>query len=294
MDNEIRLDREMFGRAVEVADGFWVAATHHRPGFSKMNPEVNNRALVFRLRDAETDRPVLLVANGVDPGVIPEVRRLERETGLEVRYVLSVGGGHHLMLPAWRDEFTKATILVGPERVPRTPSAQKLMAGGRVRAMNPDNPLPQFAGQLDAVLFRGLLGVRDKPTPFEGGREPTLFGVMKMMMSIDDPVDELWIRHAESGTVVGGENLGWILSEKTLKTFPWMMRTVMKANTVFIQDKFRKVADAEQVAACWRRVLAWRGQALMGYHEPPGEAFFGDVHGTLAKAVKAVRQLPHN
>ena len=292
MEKEIQLDRETWNRAVEVADGFWIVATHHRPGFSKMNPDINNRCLIFRLRDDDDGRPVLVVANGVDPLAIPEVRRLERETGLDVRYIISVGGGHHLMLPAWRDEFTKATVLVGPERVPRTPSAKKLMDGARISVMNPADPLPQFAGQLDAVLFRGLFGLRDHPTPYEGGPQATFFRMMKMMMSVDDPIDELWLRHAESGTIIGGENLGWILSEKTLKTFPLMIRMMMKADTVYIQDKARKVADRDQVAECWRRILGWRGRTLLGYHEPPGEAFFGDVQATLANAAKAVRQLP--
>jgi len=289
--NAIRLDREVWNQATEVADGFWIVATHHRPGFSRMNPEINNRCLIFRLRDAESGRPVLCVANGVEPTAIGEVRRIERETGLEVRYILSVGGGHHLMLPAWRDEFTKATVLVGPERVPKTPSAQKLMQGGRVSVMNPDDPLPQFKGQLDAVLFRGLFGLRDHPTPYEGGPQATMFRMMKMMMSVDNPIDELWLHHPESGTVIGGENLGWILSEKTLKTFPLMLRMMMKADTVYIQDKARKVADRDRVAACWQQILKWPGHALVGYHEPPGEGFFGDVQATLGRAAKAAGQL---
>jgi hypothetical protein len=292
MDKQIHLDREEYNRAVEVADGFWIVATHHRPGFSKMNPDINNRCMIFRVRDDQTGKPVLLIANGVEPQAIPEVRRLERETGLEVRYILSVGGGHHLLLPAWRDEFDKATVLVGPARIPRTPSAKTLMAGQRVAVMNRDNPLPQFAGQLDVVLFRGLYGLRDHPTPKEGGPEANLFRMMKMMMKVDDPTDELWLYHAQSRTVIGGENLGWILSEKTLRTFPWLLRQMMKADTVYIQDKARKVADRDQVAACWRQILKWQGRTLMGYHEPPGEAFLGDVQATLGKAVQAVGQLP--
>jgi hypothetical protein len=291
MDKAIRLDRETWNRAAEVADGFWIVATHHRPGFSKMNPDVNNRCMIFRVRD-EDGRQVLLVANGVDPSAMPEVRRLERDTGLRVRYIVSVGGGHHLMLPAWRDEFTEATVLVGPARVPRTPSARKLMQGGRVSVMDGETPLPQFAGQLDAVSFRGIFGLRDHPTPYEGGPQASAFRMMKMMMSVDDPVDELWLHHVESGTVIGGENLGWILSKKTVKTFPWMLRMMMKADTVYIQDKARKVADPAQVEACWRQILKWQGRALLGYHEPPGEAFFGDVQATLTDAAKAVRQLP--
>jgi hypothetical protein len=291
MGQGIRLEKETWDRAAEVADGFWMIATRHRPGFSRLMPEINNRCLVFRLRDDKLGKNVLLVANGVDPCAIPEVRRLERETGLDVRYVLSVGGGHHLMLPAWRDEFTKAEVLVGPARIPRTPSARKLMEGERVSVMQADDPLPQFKGQLDAVLFRGLYGVRDHKTAFEGGGEATMFRMMKLMMSIDDPVDELWLRHPATETVVAGENLGWILSEKAVKSFPLMMRMMMKTNSVYIQDKARKVADAAEVAASWDAILRWPGQTLMGYHEPPGEAFVGDARAALVSAVKAVRQL---
>jgi hypothetical protein len=294
MGQGIRIENETWDRAVEVADGFWMIATRHRPGFSRLMPEINNRCLIFRLRDDRAGKPVLLVANGVDPRVIPEVRRIERETGLEVRYILSVGGGHHLMLPAWRDEFTGAEVLVGPDRIPRTPSARKLMEGGRVSLMRGDDPLPQFKGQLDAVLFRGLYGVRDHKTAFEGGKEATMLGTMKMMMSIDDPAEELWLRHPATDTVIAGENLGWILSEKSLRAFPFMVRMMMKANTVYIQDKARKVADPAQVAACWDEVLRWPGRTLMGYHEPPGEAFIGDARAALVSAVKAVRQLGKN
>jgi hypothetical protein len=294
MGQGILLERETWDRAVEVADGFWMIATRHRPGFSRLMPEVNNRCLVFRLRDDKVGKDVLLVANGVDPHAIPEVRRLERETGLDVRYVLSVGGGHHLMLPAWRDEFTRAEVLVGPARIPRTPSARKLMEGGRVSIMNAEDPLPQFKGQLDAVLFRGLYGVRDHRTAYEGGPEATMFRMMKLMMSIDDPVDELWLRHPATETVIAGENLGWILSEKAVKAFPLMMRMMMKPNTVYVQDKARKVADPAAVAASWDEVLAWPGRTLMGYHEPPGEAFVGDARAALVSAAKAVRQLRSN
>src|SRR5438552_16542200 len=152
----LQLDREAFGRAVEVADGFWIIATRHRPGFSKMNPEINNRILLFRL--TENGQPVLVLVNGVDVSAIPEVRRIEKETGLALRYIISPGGGHHLQLPAWRDEFTSATVLVCPVRVPHTPSAQKLMSGPRVKLLDAKDPLPQFRGQLDAVVFDGLYG----------------------------------------------------------------------------------------------------------------------------------------
>jgi len=285
----LHLKRETYDRAVEVADGFWMLATRHRPGFMKMSPEVNNRCMIFRLRDAGED--VLVVANGVDPKVIPEVRRIERETGLAVKYILSVGGGHHVLLPAWRDEFTEATVLVGPERVPTTPSAQPLMRGPRVRVLNAANPLPQFAGQLDAVVFDGLYGARDHKSPYEGGQEPGFFGLMKIMRHLDVPTDELWLRHAATGTVIGGDNLGWMLSKKTLQAFPFLIRMMMKSDTVYLQEKARKIADSSRVAANWRKILAWPSETLLGYHEPPGDAFVGNGQAALAEAVRAAGQL---
>jgi hypothetical protein len=290
MREAIHLERETWEKAVAIADGFWVIATHHRPGFMKMSPDINNRCFVFKLREGE--REVLVVANGVDPKVMPEVRRLEEETGLRVRYILSVGGGHHLFLPAWRDAFTEATVLVCPVRVPTTRSAKKLVDGPRVRAMDIDDPLPQFAGELEAVVFHGLYGVRDDRTPYEGGAEPGLFKMMKMMRNLDAPVDELWLHHVPTGTVIGGENLGWILSKQSIKAFPWMLRMMMKADSVYINDKARKVADATAVAACWRRILAWDAATRLGYHELPGEAFRGDGRAALTAAVQAVGQLP--
>lgn len=96
---DAKLEREAFGKAAEIADGFWMIATRHRPGLSRRMFEINNRCLVFRLRERDGVQ-VLLVANAVEPTQsLDEVRRLERETGLRVRYVLSVGGGHHLKLP---------------------------------------------------------------------------------------------------------------------------------------------------------------------------------------------------
>jgi hypothetical protein len=291
MTTPIDLTKESYGRAVQVADGFWLLATRHHPGGSRNMPEINNRCVILRLHDRGRGQPVLCVVNGVDPAAMTEVRRLESETGLEVMYLISPGGGHHLLLPAWRDEFHAATVLVPPVRIPHTPSARKLMDGPRVQVMDPENPLPQFVGQLDAVVFRGLIGFRDNPSPLEGGPELGMFKMMREMMKMDSDVDEVWLHHVATDTVIGGENLGWILSAKTLKTFPLMMRMMMKPDTVFVQKQARKVKDRQVVAACWKQVLAWPSKTLIGYHEPPGEGFVGDGQAALRAAVAKAGQL---
>src|SRR5437763_3873743 len=100
------LSGEATGRAVPVFEGVWLIATRHRPGLSKHMFEINNRCFVFRLYDQKAGRTVLLVANAVDPGqAIPEVQRLERETGLPVTAIVSPGGGHHLHMAPWHAAF---------------------------------------------------------------------------------------------------------------------------------------------------------------------------------------------
>src|SRR5688572_25170492 len=126
----IDLSHERVGTAAEVADGFWIIATQHHPGGSHQFPEINNRCLVFRVVD--DGLPALLVINGVEPSAIAEVKRVEQRTGLSVRYVLSPGGGHHVLLPPWVEAFPQASIQVGPARIPRTESGKKLLAMPRV------------------------------------------------------------------------------------------------------------------------------------------------------------------
>jgi hypothetical protein len=290
------LTGEAAGRAVQVFEGVWLIATRHRPGLSKHSFEVNNRCFVFRLADRQVGVPVLVVANAVDPGqAIPEVRRIERETGLEVRYILSPGGGHHLLLEPWHDEFTAAKVLVPPVRIPRIEHGQQLMRLPRVSKMSLEDPLPQFRGQLDAVIFHGLLGPSDHRSPGEGGKDTRLAFMGRMlkfmMRKPQDPVDELWLHHGASGTVIAGENLGWHYPAAALAAAPFMLRQMIKPDQVFIWTVPRRVGDAATVAACWRKVLAWPCRTLMTYHDAPMTAFVGDGNAALAAAVEGVGQL---
>jgi hypothetical protein len=290
----LHLEREQWDRAVQVADGFWIIATHHRPGYSRFNPQINNRALVFRLRDASAGgAEVLAVVNTPDLSAVAEVRRLERETGLQVRYVIAPGGGHNVLLPAWHDEFTSAKVLVGPVRIPRTAAGKKLAASARFAAMDAADPLPQFKGQLEAVNFDGLLGFRENRTPQEGGKD-SMFGLLKILlteMPPKDPTDELWLFHVGSRTVIAGENLGWILSREDHKAMPLMMRLMMKPERVAVMTGPRGVADPARVAGHWSRILAWPAEVVMTYHDSLGKAFVGDGRAALTAAARAARQI---
>lgn len=294
---KFELGGETPGKAVQVFDGVWLIATSHRPGLSRHMAEVNNRCFVFRLFDQKAGKQVLLVVNAVDPAqAIPEVRRLERETGLAVSAVVSPGGGHHLHMPAWHAEFQQARMLLGPVRIPRTGNGAKLMRLPRVETMDLENPLPEFRGQLDAVLFHGLLAHGDRPSPAEGGSDSKLAfmtGMMRFMVTAPrDPIDELWLYHVPSQTVIGGENLEWQYPAAALRKAPMMLRGMLKPDRVALFTAPRKVGDAGQVAACWRRILAWPCRTLMTYHDVFGHAFVGDGRAALGAAVAAARQ-PH-
>lgn len=283
------------GRAVEAADGVWVIATEHRPGFSRHMFPINNRVVVFRVRDRRTGKPVLVVANGADPEQsVSEVKRIERETGLAVRAIVSPGGGHHLTLADWHDRFPEAEVLIPPLRIPNTPNGKKLLTLPRVRKMDLANPLPELAGELDVVIFHGLLGPPDMPTPVEGGSDSLWSFVRHMMKAMPprEPADEVWIHHAPSATVLAGENLAWQYPAAAHRKLPFMGKRMLKADRVWIWSSFRKVGDEAVVAECWRRILAWPARTLMTYHDVPGTCFRGDGQAALRQAVRDCGQLP--
>jgi hypothetical protein len=280
---------------VPVFDGVWLIATRHRPGLSKHMFEINNRCFVFRLFDQHAGRSVLLVVNAVEPTQsIAEVRRLERETGLPVVAIVSPGGGHHLHIAAWHEAFPAAKCLVGPERIPRTANGRKLMQLRRFETLSLDDPFPQFRGQLEAVLFHGLAGPPDHQSAGEGARD-TRFAHMRRMFKFmtakqNDPVDELWLHHVPSQTVIGGENLTWYYPAAALRGAPFMLKSMVKPDRVQIMTIARKVADRDAVAACWRRILSWPCRTLLTYHDVPGSGFVGDGRAALAAAVEHSKQ----
>jgi hypothetical protein len=291
----IDLSIEAFGQVRQVADGFWLIATRHRPGLSRHLFECNNRCLVFRLYDQAAGASCLVVVNAVDPEqAIPEVRRLERETGLPVRYVISPGGGHHLHMAPWHAAFERARILFCPVRVPATANGRKLLELPRVELMSLEDPLPQFRGQLDAVIFHGLVGPSDERTPAEGGSD-SLFSMMRNMVKVArarTPADELWLHHAPSGTVIAGENLAWFYPRAEYKAGGFLARQMLKPDKLWVWEMPRRVADRSAVAACWRRVLSWPARTVMTFHDVCGSAgSMGDGQAALRAAVEASGQL---
>jgi hypothetical protein len=290
----IDIGKETWNKAVEVAPGFWVIATHHRPGGSKHNPQINNRCLVFRLKDSSAgSAPVLLIANSTDEVALPEVKRIEKESGAPIRYLIAAGAGHSLHLQSWHDALPNARILVGPARIPRIAAGKKLAGSPRFTIFDQNDPLPMFHGQLEAVNFDSLGGFKEAVTPKEGGKD-SAFGIFKVMltnMPPKDPHDELWLYHAASRTIIGGENLGWNLTKAELGGMSFMFRMMMKTEQVYIMTGPRPVLDKARVKSHWQKILAWPAENVLSYHDTLGTGQLGGGQAALRSAVEKAKQL---
>lgn len=299
MDSKIaptlQIQKEAYGKAIEVAPDFWIIASHHHPAGSKHNPEINNRCLVFRLKDAsDKNKQVLLVANAVDSSILPEVLRLEKESGTPLRYLIAPGAGHSLNLVEWHDALPQVQILAGPARIPRIAAGKKLAASPRFKIFDQADPLPMFHGQLEAVNFDGIGGFKEAITPKEGGKD-SKFNFLKVMLSNmppKDPHDELWLYHVASRTVIGGENLGWRLTAGDLGNMSFMFRMMMKAEQVYIMAAPRPVMDKAKVTANWQKILGWSAENVLTYHDSLGTGTIGNGTSQLRAAVMKVKQIP--
>ncbi len=290
----LQLQNEQFGKAVEAAPDFWVIASSHRPGGSKYNPEINNRCLVFRLKDAsDGNRWVLLVVNAVDASVLGEVRRLEQTTKTPLRYLISPGAGHTLNLVEWHDALPQVKVLVGPARIPRIAAGKRLAGSPRFVVFDQSDPLPMFHGQLEAVNFDGIGGFKETITPKEGGKDSKLNFIRVMVgnMPPKDPHDELWLYHVASRTAIGGENLGWHLSKHDHAAMPLMFRMMMKAEQAYLMAMPRPVQDKARVAAHWKQILDWPAENVISYHDSLGTGILGNGQARLREAVIKVKQL---
>ncbi len=289
----LHMEREAWDQVAEVAPGFWIIATRHRPGTSSFAPQINNRCLIFRLNDESREgEPVLVVVNAVDPVVLPKVHDVAGSTGLTVRYLVSPGGGHSLYLSEWHDALPEARVLVGPTRIPRLRTGKALADSPRFGTLDTEDPLPQFRGQVDFVNFDGINAFREVLTPKEGAEDSRFLLIKTLLFQRpDDTTDELWLCHRPTHACFGGENLGWLLTREHVAGLGFPTRLAFKPDQVKIVSKPRPVADAERVAANWRRILDWPTDNLFTYHDTPGNGRMGDGGAALKRAVAAAGQI---
>jgi hypothetical protein len=142
---------------------------------------VNNRAFAFKLKlnksleDVSIGQNVLFIWGIGNEMVIKGVKALEEQTGLKAVALMTNGGGHHLFLKHWYDNFPSMRIWVCPTKVPMTVNGQRLQKEYASRWELVDNTtVPHHAYQLldyfgvgdnmqvDCVVFNQFMSYDDK------------------------------------------------------------------------------------------------------------------------------------
>lgn len=83
---------------------------------------MNNRSFVFKLKLKESlegvaaGKDVLFVYAPGGQRIIDGVKQLEKDTGLKAVALMNNGGGHHVFLRLWYDQFPEMSIWVTPTR----------------------------------------------------------------------------------------------------------------------------------------------------------------------------------
>jgi hypothetical protein len=294
----IDFSNEDWDQPVEFFGGCWVIANKHNPGLNRAM-EVNNRTFVFRLA-ARDGTQTLLVFGWAGPSAIEAVKRVERETGLSVGWLVGNGGAHHLFLELWYDAFPSARVLVPAKRIPFTSNGQRLQAKYAARWELMEGPRPaqlvaEFGSQIDVVIFDQLLQHKDatsqslgiatdhRSTPTHAGGFKFMKVMGTMMKDVQQPSDEVFFFHRASGLAIAGHNFQFMYQPKGYKPPPKFkmsmggfpvsfMFSMMMPKGSFkssLEGQPAPIADSKRHADAWAAVLDWNIKAWTSAHDPP-------------------------
>lgn len=298
-DTNIDFSSETWDEAVQFFEGCWVVATRHHPGLNEAL-ELNNREFVFKLK-GENGGETLMAFGFAGPSAVEAVHRIEKETGLEVSYVVGNGGGHHLFLELWYEAFPKARILVPAKRIPFTDNGKALQQkyADRWELMHGPRPpqlIDAFGEQIDCVIFDQLFQYTDKTSQsvMKGARDyksehvrvsgfSMLTKMGKMLKDMSQPNDEVFLFHRASGLVIAGHNFQLSYVPKGYSPPPefklssggfivnFMMSLMMPKGAFrsMLEGTPAPIADPRVHAEEWQRVLDWPVRAWTSAHDPP-------------------------
>lgn len=297
-DTRIDFSGEDWDQPIEFFDGCWVIASKHNPGLNRAF-EVNNRTFVFRLR-ARDGKDTLLAFGFAGPSCIEGVKRIERDTGLAVRWIVGNGGAHHLFLELWYEAFPTARVLVPAKRIPFTSNGMRLREkyAARwelMRGPRPAQLVEELGDQIDVVIFDQLFHYKDATSVGTGAaadhRSPVTdvggFKFMKamggMMKDVEQPNDEVFLFHRASGLTIAGHNFQFMYKPKGYKPAPkfkmtmggfpvsWMFSIMMPKGSFrsTLEGQPGPIADSKLHADAWSAVLDWDIKAWTSAHDPP-------------------------
>ena len=241
----------------QIGPDLWSLYTLHGGGNSRFAPQIPNRLLVFRVRDAGGN-PSLIIVNGVWPDEENDqpfiaLRALSVELGAPIRFILNPGPEHHLSLDKYAVAFPDARVCVAAGRIERENPA--LCALDNVETMASGDALPELSKQgFHVHVWDGFMeGKILSQSQFRfgakrGTAEPTVF----------------W--HESSGAFLNGGH-GWFYWAEGDKQ-PWLIRRLMrlKQGQVTWSPLHYSMHDRGRCIESARRILDWRFDRLLDLH----------------------------
>ena len=133
----------------------------------------------------EEEPPFLAVINPVEltPGLLREVRDLEKDTGAKLQVIFSAGDWHHEWLYDWAVKFPEAKVYVVSQRVLKKQPNLKVIAQDRITVL--DRKTPTIPELDQDFILKPYLGLGANPNAMGGDT----FG---------DPRNEIAVYHKRS------------------------------------------------------------------------------------------------
>ena len=132
-----------------VAKGVWSICTAHHPGNIAAMPEHNNRCWVIRVEDPDEGDFLLVYGLPEHKSAGPKVKAVEKESGLQVKYVMTSGCWHHLYLDHWLNSLSPEVKFLFPRaKFPETRNGKSIMSdeskAARILLYNTEDDMPVF------------------------------------------------------------------------------------------------------------------------------------------------------
>eukprot|EP00526_Cylindrotheca_closterium_P014774 CAMPEP_0113608788 /NCGR_PEP_ID=MMETSP0017_2-20120614/4117_1 /TAXON_ID=2856 /ORGANISM="Cylindrotheca closterium" /LENGTH=287 /DNA_ID=CAMNT_0000517507 /DNA_START=2575 /DNA_END=3435 /DNA_ORIENTATION=+ /assembly_acc=CAM_ASM_000147 len=265
----------------KVFDGIWTISDAHRPALVSAFPECNNRSYIFRLKEPSNGPDFLLVMGVAGPKAVKAVQKLEQETKLSVKFVVSQGAQHHMYLDHWFEGFPAARILIPDRKIPVTRNGKALQekypdrwetTGGQTIPA-----LEKYSDQLEFAIFDQVYGVKDEDWTSKCGSEPTQVNPMVWafkfaMAKRDQLMDNVWTHHKASGLTIMEHNVEVWFTKEQHDEMPFPINQMMGAERFIsaLPEIFSWIEDPKIHAETWDKVLEWETKILCVYHMAPG------------------------
>lgn len=283
------MSKETFdGDYAVVADGVWSICERHSPGGNENLGKINNRAFVFRLKDGKSGD--FLLQSGLPSKLgIPRVKKLEKDTGLKLRIILSSGDFHHMSMKDWLDAFPEGSgvrFIHSGIKFPKTRNGAEILANPTYKKQlelfddTEIKALAEYKDQLHFIVFNQAQCYPD--VEFMAGNaeeakkpQPGLFTFMRQFAAVkfNQRFAAIWMYHPATKTIFTEHNFQMVYTREQVAANPWILRTMMGQKPFDFGSTLKaqgfKPVDAKVHCETWQKVLALDVRYAIDYHSLP-------------------------